>query len=131
MILQRGLFLIDVQKAVYTRLKHFLTDVSVYDAVPDNEKFPYVVIGDESGTDWSEKTGAGLDLTITVQVFSRAHGYREAKEIADRVAQALTKSPLDVEGCNVLDVRYEGHEAIRDQEDRRMALRFSIRLQER
>jgi len=129
--LARGLASIEVQKAAYSRLKHELADVSIYDAVPEDERFPYVVLGDESSNDWSDKIGAGLDLSMTIQVFSRADGYREAKEIADRVVQALTIAPLAVEGFTVLDIRLEGHEAFRDQEDRRIAIRFGMRLQER
>lgn len=131
MSLARGLASIEVQKAAYSRLKHELADVSIYDAVPEDERFPYVVLGDESSNDWSDKIGAGLDLSMTIQVFSRADGYREAKEIADRVVQALTIAPLAVEGFTVLDIRLEGHEAFRDQEDRRIAIRFGMRLQER
>lgn len=130
-MISRGLASIEVQKAIYARLKHELSDVSIYDAVPEDERFPYVVLGDESSNDWSDKIGAGLDLATTIQVFSRADGYREAKEIADRVVQALTKASLAVEGFTVLDLALEGHEAFRDQEDRRIALRIAIRLQER
>lgn len=131
MILSRGLGLVELQEAVYLRLKQALPDVTIYDAVPDDEVFPYVVLGDETATDWSGKADAGLDVAQLIQVFSRADGFREAKEIGERVAGALTAGTLLVDGQRVLDVALDGTETFRDQEDRRLVLRFRIRLQER
>lgn len=129
--MRRGLGLLELQGAIYVQLRRMLPDVSTFDAVPEDEPFPYVVIGDETATDWSEKTGAGLDASEQVQVFSRSDGFAEAKEIAGRVVDALTAGSLKVDGQHVVDLRLEGSETFRDQEDRRVVLRFTIRLQER
>ena len=129
--MRRGLGLLELQAAIYLRLKNAMPDVSTFDAVPEDETFPYIVIGDETATDWSEKIGAGIDASEQVQVFSRADGFAEAKEIAGRVVDALTAGEFEVDGQNLVDLRLEGSETFRDEEDRRVVLRFTIRLQER
>lgn len=72
------------------------TDFKVFDSNPENEPFPYVVMGEITAKDWSDKSKPGQEVYSTIHIWSQYHGRKEADEIADAVLQALTSSPLDL-----------------------------------
>jgi hypothetical protein len=121
---------LELQEAVYRTLRQRMPAVAVYDSVPDSGAFPYVVIGDDTILDDSTKTGAGVEASVTVQIFSRALGFSEAKGIAEQVAGAITAGALAVSGFLVTFQALEGSESFRDGEDRRVVVRFKLKLQE-
>ena len=126
----RKLGALELQKAVFLALRKGMPAIPVYDSVPDSGAFPYVVIGDDSLLDFSTKTGAGIEAAALVQVFSRALGYSEAKTIAGQVVGALASASLNVTGFRVVSIDLDGMESFRDGEDRRVVVRFKLKLQE-
>lgn len=84
-----------LQKALYTRLSGELA-YRVYDDVPDNPDWPYIVIGEDEET--VEPSSKGIALTRHVHeihIFSRYAGAKECVEMIDAVCQALD-DPLDM-----------------------------------
>ena len=72
------------------------TDYKVFDENPENEPYPYVVMGEISAKDWSDKFEDGMEVYSTIHVWSQYHGRKEADQMSDAILQALTSSPLDL-----------------------------------
>jgi len=119
-----------LQKAIYERLKASLP-CSVYDEVPAGASMPYVTLGEDTARDWSTKLEAGQEITHTLHVWSTYNGMKEAKEIIDKVIQALTSAPLQVEGFYVVVAMLDMVETLRDPEGyRHGVIRFRFKIQE-
>lgn len=73
-----------------------LTAYKVFDENPENEPCPYVVMGEISAVEWSDKLEDGTEVYSTIHVWSDYHGRKEADEMADALTQAFTSSPLDL-----------------------------------
>ena len=72
------------------------TSYNVFDDNPENEPYPYVVMGEMTARDWSDKSEPGQEVYSTIHIWSRYKGRKEADEMADALEQALTLSPLDL-----------------------------------
>ncbi|WP_434642760.1 DUF3168 domain-containing protein [Thermoanaerobacterium thermosaccharolyticum] len=122
--------LFPLQKAIYDRLKSSLT-CPVYDNVPDGAKMPYVTLGEDTAVDWSTKLENGQEVTHTLHIWSEYKGMMEAKQIIDQIIQAITSTPLVVEGFFVVSARVDIIEAMRDPEGyRHGVVRFRFKIQE-
>lgn len=84
-----------LHKAQVTRIEA-QTSYKVFDDNPENEPYPYVVMGEMTTRDWSDKSEPGQEVYSTIHIWSRYHGRKEADEMADALLQALTVSPLDL-----------------------------------
>jgi hypothetical protein len=78
----------------------------VFDAPPRGVAFPYIVIGDDTTSDWSTATEVGSEHALIVHVWSRADGHKEAKLVADAVRDTLDGAELAVIGQALIDIRY-------------------------
>jgi hypothetical protein len=124
-----------LQKALYQQLTDdaplmaLITDV--YDNVPENAGFPYVIIGDMAGADWSSKTTCGMDFSVNIYVFSREGGRKETSEIMEHVYQLLHEADLDVEDQALVMLRFVSSVITRESDGRtcRGMLRFKALLQ--
>ncbi len=98
----------------------------LYDYVPRKSVFPYVVLGDESQSDWSTATEAGTEHLFTVHVWSRNLGHRESKQIAEIVRAALHGASLSVTDCTLIDLRHLATDFSRESDGQtfRASLRF-------
>jgi len=122
--------LLPLQKAIYDRLKANLT-CPVYDNVPDGAKMPYVTLGEDTAVDWSTKLENGQEVTHTLHIWSEYKGMMEAKQIIDQIIQAITSTPLVVEGFFVVSARVDVVETMRDPEGYRHGIvRFRFKIQE-
>ncbi|GAI26033.1 unnamed protein product [marine sediment metagenome] len=118
--------------AQVTRIE-LLTDYVVYDENPQNVPYPYVVMGEITAKDWSDKSADGAEVYSTIHVWSRYHGRKEADEMADALTQALTSSTLAL-GASfeaALD-RLDGYNLIVDMDGktRHGILRFKYLIEE-
>jgi len=122
--------LLALQKAIYDRLKASLT-YPVYDNVPDGAVMPYVTLGEDTAVDWSTKLENGQEVTHTLHIWSEYKGMMEAKQIIDQIIQAITSTPLVVEGFFVVSARVDVVETMRDPEGYRHGIvRFRFKIQE-
>lgn len=98
----------------------------IYDAVPRGAAFPYAVIGDAAENDWSTASDRGSEHVLAIHVWSRAGGYREAKEAAEAVRLALDGAALALAGATLIDIRFLSADYARetDGETWRASLRF-------
>ena len=70
----------------------------VYDHVSEDAEFPYVTIGEQTERAFDTKVTVGENRTIILHCWSQYSGKKEAYEINDLMLQALTKSPIEIEG---------------------------------
>lgn len=69
----------------------------VFDAVPANQAYPYVVIGEPVSDPWDTKTTTGERIALVVHVWSQHMGKKESYDILNACLQA-TSSRLSIEG---------------------------------
>jgi hypothetical protein len=89
---------LQLQKAVYAALEPAVSPAKVYDHVPQNKGFPYVVIGDGEAREWDTTTELGQEHRVDIHVFSRdAKGKRAVKELQRKIYDALHDQDLVLE----------------------------------
>lgn len=111
-----------LQKGMYERLTTYapltaLIDTRVYDFVPQTATAPYVVIGDDTMTDWSTKSTNGWDATVTIHVwdFEKA-GRKSVKVVLSAIYDALHRqsASITVSGFTLVDIQSEYEETFQD-----------------
>lgn len=99
-----------VQQAVYTCLTQ---DSGLIAALPLGAEsvtafpvpglvMPYVVVAATAGTPQDTQTYAGRDTRLTVEVYSRAPGGSEARELLEKAAAAFENAELVMPGQTVV-----------------------------
>lgn len=102
------------QTALYSKLTgtSTITDLlasatSVYSRVTDEAAFPYIVIGHDTALDWDSKTFHGMDISITLHIWSRYRGNKECLQIMAAIYDALHDQSLTISGQNHVLTRLE------------------------
>jgi|TARA_R100000152_G_C6775261_1_gene203561 hypothetical protein len=108
-----------LQEALYARLNNDSTltntyGASVYDEVPEGSSYPYVVLGEVTAIDYGTKDTDGSENTLTFHVWSQYRGAKEAKNIMDRMHDLLHDYSLSVTGANLINLRFEFGDLLRD-----------------
>lgn len=80
----------------------------VFDFVPPNTAYPYIVMGDARETDVSTMTETIRRVEMALHVYSRARGRGEASGIMARVHALLHDAALDMENAVCVDTRVTG-----------------------
>ena len=70
----------------------------IHDGPPRGTAFPFVSIGDAGQSDWSDATTAGGAIRVTLHVWSRAAGKREAWTILGALMRLLHEAELALDG---------------------------------
>jgi hypothetical protein len=100
-----------LQSAVFAALTadatlQSLIDTRLYDAVPLNPTFPYVVLGDGKETNADTATEEGSEHQFVVTVWSQGGGHQESKSIANAVRFRLNNATLSLDGHALVDMRF-------------------------
>ena len=88
----------------------------IFDSVPRGTHFPYIVIGDDKESDWSTATERGSEHLLTIHVYSRAAGHKEARVAADAVVAALDGAALALVGFRLVDLRWQATDSAREND---------------
>lgn len=72
------------------------TSYTVYDDLPKQASYPYVIMGEITAVDWSDKSTPGQEVFSTKHIWSQYRGKKEVTEMGDAIIQALTIMPLDL-----------------------------------
>lgn len=86
----------------------------IFDDVPRGAQFPYVTFGQSTMRDFSTGSEEGREHVVTLHVWSRAAGRKEAHEIIDALREALHDASLTLTGHRLVNLRYELSDARRD-----------------
>jgi hypothetical protein len=109
-----------LQQAIFAKLTGdaalvaLLGGERVYDDVPTRAEFPYVTFAQTSERDWSTGSEDGAEHVLTLNVWSRGGGRKEAHEIIGAVRAALHDAALSLTGHRLVSLRHELSEARRD-----------------
>ncbi len=126
----------ELQKAVYVTLDGDATLGAlingVFDFVPQDTDFPYVVINSPRATDWSTKTTNGAKVDFDIRVFTRDKGSKSCFEIINRIDELLDEASLIVTGHTLIDLRKQGSEVTRQPDGLTYngIIRFNATLEE-
>jgi len=102
----------DLQKAMFEALAGdaalvaLLGGARIFDRAPTDTAFPYVTFGRMSVFDWSTSTERGLEHLVTLHVWSKAKGKKEAFAILDAVRRVLD-APLALDSHHLVNFRFE------------------------
>ena len=108
-----------LQSTIYSALNNDNTLTStlgagVFDEVTEGTTYPFVSIGEDTVTDFGTKTEDGGQFTINIHVWSQYTGAKETKNIMDRIHDLLHDSSLSVTGFNLVNLRFEFSDILRD-----------------
>ena len=122
-----------LQSAVYARLTGFpaLAGVTVVDAVaPGNGRGKFILLGPETASDRSDKTGAGAEHQFQVSVISDETGFLSAKVIAGHASDALVGAGLSLTSGMLVSLFFVRAVArrLKEGEHRRIDLTFRARV---
>jgi len=95
-----------LQQAVFDRLSGYPGMPTVYDDVPKGAAFPYVAIGEDTHIPWDTDDSVGSESTVTLHVWSRYRGKKEAKQIQGLIYDALNRHELVVAGFVVVTLEF-------------------------
>lgn len=131
-----------LQEALYARLRsdaaltallapHADADIggsAVYDAVPQNARFPYVTLDREVKRNADHLNGR-LDLRfVYLNVWSDHPGQQEVKQIIAAIDAALHEQPLPLSTGRVASVRVQDTDTARDADGRTYMGRVTLRI---
>jgi hypothetical protein len=71
---------------------------SIYDAVPRDAAFPYIVIGAMQARPEDTQDHKAYDVTLNLHCYSRSEGQREVKRILCALSAALQNGAINVAG---------------------------------
>ena len=103
----------NLQKAIYAKLNDAtisgasVSDVPVYDDVPEGTAAPYINIGEETAINNGTKTVDAVEHTLTIHVWSEYRGRYEIKHIMEQVYQNLHNTAITVSGASLVNIRQE------------------------
>lgn len=109
-----------LQKAIHhtlvndTAVLAALGGAHVWDHVPRGATYPFITIGATSDRDWSTGTEPGSEHVLTLHVWSRAAGRREAESIAALIRSALHGQSPALDGHRLVHLRHELTDTRRD-----------------
>ncbi|MER7963607.1 DUF3168 domain-containing protein [Streptomyces ardesiacus] len=126
--------MLPVQTAIYGRLKNdaALSGMisGVYDYVPEEAAYPFVVIGEALETPDNRHGGFGRETVVTLHVWSRYQGYAQVLRIGARVTALLDHQPLTLPGLDWIATRFEFSQTLTDPEPpgdiRHLVLRYRV-----
>lgn len=87
---------------------------SIFDDVPQGSAYPFVSIGEEQSNEYGTMDLDGMDTALTIHVWSRYDGAKQTKDILDRIHTLLHDSSLSVTGFNLVNLRFEFSDIMRD-----------------
>ncbi|HVK21370.1 MAG TPA: DUF3168 domain-containing protein [Actinokineospora sp.] len=102
----------------------------VVDEVPEKQHYPYVQLGDVTEIPDDTHDRPGVEATITLHIWSRYRGWKQALVILGHLDRILHRRPLDVDGFAVRSVVREWHKTTRDPDPtiRHIPVRFRVHL---
>jgi hypothetical protein len=122
-----------LQVAIYTRLTgdaELGATAGVFDEVPESAPYPHVAFGTFVETPMDAHDQQGLQVDVTLHIWSKYRGYAECAEILGHLDRLLDRQPLVVEGFTKVSVARDWHQFLRDPDPdiRHCPVRFRVWL---
>ena len=107
-----------LQSSIYTALNVSAITTTlacgVYDEVVECNSYPFITLGEETAIDYSTNNLVGAETTINIHIWSRYKGSKQTKQIMDKVHDLLHDVSLSVSGVNLINLRFEYSDIMRD-----------------
>ncbi|NTX58940.1 DUF3168 domain-containing protein, partial [Myxococcus sp. CA039A] len=96
----------------------------------EGQAFPYVTIGDVTSVPNRTFDHFGEECTITLHIWSRYNGFKEAAEILDDLNRILADTVFSVPGWEMQGCYYDFSETLRDPDGltRHIPVRYRVKL---
>lgn len=123
--------LLAVQTAIYEKLSQDATlsgMAGVYDHVPEDAEHPYVEIGETTQTADNTLDGFGRQQVVTLHVWSKHRGFKEALQIEDRLTELLDHQPLTLSGFDHVFTKFEFGQTLKDPDPEIRHVVFRLRV---
>lgn len=126
----------ETQTAVYARLTADATlaglVAGVFDEVPESTVMPYVVLGEATEESQDSHDRQGLEVTLTLHIWSRYRGYDEAAGILRELDRLLDRVSLTVDGFTAVSIAQQMNQFMRDPnpEIRHVTVQYRVWLTE-
>ncbi len=78
----------------------------IFDHVPQDTAYPFVTIGEANIRDWSNVETQGTEQNISLHIYSREAGRKQAATIMERIITLLNSANLSVTGQNLRSLRF-------------------------
>lgn len=105
-----------LQPAILAKLKGDATLMGmvtgVFDDVPQGQSFPFIQVGTATETPRNTFGRKGREATITLDIFSRYQGFKEALQIYSRVDELLDGEPLTLQSYQLVFLQNDGMNTI-------------------
>lgn len=84
------MILFNFQQRIYELLKAN-TDINreVYDFIPEDDKMPFITIGEDRAVEWNTKTWKGKEITTTIHIWSDHRSILETKKLLGLIEETL------------------------------------------
>lgn len=104
----------------------------VFDHVPQESAYPFVTIGECAVRDFSNALKQGTENRISLHIYSRAPGRKEASQIMERIVILLQNATLSVFGQQLISCRFTASAIalLDDGVTCKGTLQFAVRLTE-
>lgn len=93
--------------------QHLLADATlmglatgVFDHVPQGTSYPFITIGEALIRDWSNAEKQGTEQAVTLRIWSRESGRKQAAAIMERIVTLLNGTSLTVTGQTLMSLRF-------------------------
>lgn len=88
----------------------------IYDDVPQDTEYPYIVIGEDISTDESTDDGIRRISSLVVHIWSRYRGKKEVKEIQGLIELVLNRAELTDPEYDIVGIHLEQTDSFLDQD---------------
>ena len=95
----------ELQQAIYAQLDSNLS-YAVYDHVPPQAPFPFIVVGDTTANQWGAGELDGEEHALSIHIWSRYQGRMQMKQMMGEVKAALTLPLAALAGHVLVDLRF-------------------------
>ena len=125
-----------LQQSIFTKITSgTLTDVAgtsittkVFDDVPEGTSYPYVIIGEETATNFGTKDKDANEHTLTIHVWSQYRGRKEIKNIMSQIYTILHNTDITVSGASLVNISHEFEQTLLEADGitRHGVMRFRV-----
>ncbi|MDX2073484.1 MAG: DUF3168 domain-containing protein [Alphaproteobacteria bacterium] len=99
-----------LQQSLYQQLTGDTTLMAlvsgIFDHVPQGTAYPFVTIGEAAIRDFSNAEKQGTEQQVTLRIYSREAGRKQASAIMERIVTLLNSADLTVSGQTLRSLRF-------------------------
>lgn len=86
----------------------------IYDDPPQGAEYPYLTFAQSLSRDWGAAGADGQEHTVTLHVWSRESGRKQAFAVIDAVRAVLHDATLTLSGHRLVNLQHEASDVRRD-----------------